>query len=176
MEHIVMIRMVRAGILILVAGLLAGCFKSDKSLIDDAHAAAPFARITYADASGGKKQVLTREGKHYVIKAENGEVGTVRFMAAGKDLYIVEAGGKDRDGKTTFLYALLKMDPAKKTATAYKAIAGKLDTHLPKGLRDCGEGSSQTVCVDSLEAFAGYAKAAMILGAKPDNVWQYSTE
>jgi hypothetical protein len=176
MEHIVMIRMVRAGILILVTVALSGCFKSDRSLIDDAHAAAPFARITYADASGGKKQVLSRDGKHYVIKGENGKVGTVRFLAAGPNLYVVEAGGKDRDGKTTFLYALLKLDPAKKTATAYKAIAGKLDTHLPKGLRDCGEGSSQTVCVDSLEAFAGYAKAAMILGAKPDNVWQYSTE
>ena len=97
-------------------------------------------------------------------------------MAAGKNLYVAEAGGPDRDGKTMFLYALLKIDPAKKTATAYKAIAGKLDTHLPGGLRDCNEGSDQTVCVDSLKAYAGYATAAMTLGAKPDNVWQYETE
>jgi hypothetical protein len=176
MEHIAMIRMVRAGILLLVAGLLAGCFKSDRSLIDDAHAAAPFARITYADASGGEKQVLTRDGKRYVIKADSGEVGTVRFTAAGDDLYVVEAGGKDRDGKTTFLYALLKLDPAKNTATAYKAIAGDLDTHLPGGIRDCGEGSDRTVCVDSLQAYVDYARAAMTLGAKPDTVWQYETE
>ena len=171
-----MIRMVRAGILILVAVALSGCFKSDRSLIDDAHAAAPFAKITYSDASGGEKQVLTREGKHYVIKADNGEVGTVRFMAAGDDLYVVEAGGKDRDGRTMFLYAFLKLDPAKKTATAYKAIAGKLDTLLPKGLRACNDGSDQTVCVDSLKVYADYARAAMTLGAKPDTVWQYETE
>jgi hypothetical protein len=155
---------------------LAGCFSSDKSLIADSDAAAPFAKIIYADASGGEKQVLTREGKHYVINAENGEVGTVRFIAVGDNLYVVEAGGLDRDQKTTFLYALLKLDPAKKTATAYKAIAGDLDTHLPGGLRDCGKGADRMVCVDSLKAFADYAKAAMTLGAKPDNVWQYETE
>lgn len=171
-----MIRMFRAGILLFAAATLSSCFKSDESLIDDAAATAPYARITYSDASGGEKQVLTRDGKHYVIKAENGEVGTVRFMAAGDNLYVVEAGGPDRNGKTMFLYAFLKLDPAKKTATAYKAMAGKLDTHLPPGLRACNDGSDQTVCVDRLKAYVDYAKAAITLGAKPDNVWTYDTE
>ena len=69
-----------------------------------------------------------------------------------------------------------RIDPAKKTATAYKAIAGDMDKTLPKGLRDCGEGSDKTVCVDRLKAYADYATAAMTLGAKPDNVWQYEAE
>jgi hypothetical protein len=171
-----MIRLLGAAILVAMSAALSGCFMSETSLIDDAHAVAPYRKILYADSSGGEKQVLDREGRHYVIKAENGEVGTVRFMAVGDDLYVVEAGGKDRDGKTTFLYALLKVDPAKKTATAYKAIAGDLDTHLPKGLRDCARGSDRTVCVDSLRAYADYAEAAMTLGAKADTVWQYETE
>lgn len=171
-----MVRILRAAIFIAIAASLAGCFKSDASLIGEDKATAPFQTIRYADSSGGEEQVLTREGNHYVIKADNGEVGTVRFMAVGDNLYIAEAGGTDRDGKTMFLFAFLKVDPAKKTATAYKAIAGKLDMLLPSGLRECNDGSDQTVCVDSLKAYADYAKAAMTLGAKPDTVWQYTTE
>jgi len=171
-----MVRILRAAVFLAIAAALSGCFKSDASLIGDDKASAPFATIRYSDSSGGEEQVLTREGNHYVIKADNGEVGTVRFMAAGDNFYVAEAGGKDRDGKATFLYAFLQIDPAKKTATAYKAIAGKLDTHLPGGLRACNEGSDQTVCVDSLKAYVDYARAAMTLGAKPDTVWQYRTE
>ena len=58
-----MIRMFRAGVLLAIAVALGGCFKSDQSLIDDAQATAPYAKITYSDTSGGEKQVLTREGK-----------------------------------------------------------------------------------------------------------------
>jgi hypothetical protein len=155
---------------------LSGCFMSTKSLIDDAHAAAPYAKILYADAGGGQKMTLTRQGKHYVIRSDKGEEGAVRFMAAGDNLYVVEAGGPDRNGKTTFLYAVLKLDPAKKTATAYKAIARDGDTKLPKGLSACDKGSDKTICVTDLAAYAAYAKAAMAAGAKPDTVWQYETE
>ena len=78
-------------IVLLTALGLAGCFTSKEPLFGDAEAVAPYARITYAThgSSDDEKTTLTREGKAYVTKTEDGTM-TLRFMPAGDDLYLAE--------------------------------------------------------------------------------------
>lgn len=153
----------------LLAVGLAGCFTSDKSLIGDADAVTPYARITFGEQNAKERTTLTREGKAYLAKHKDGTL-TVRFKAVEGDLYVVELSTA-KDGKVERLYALLKLDKATNTATTYKAVAGKGD--IGPGLRDCKDG---TICIDDLAAYVALGKAAIASGAKPDATYKVTLE
>jgi hypothetical protein len=149
---------------------LAGCFTSDKSLIGDADAVTPYAKITFGEQGSKDLTTLTRSGKAYIAKKKDGTL-TIRLKPVDPDLYLVEMSGNDKNDKIARLYALLKLDKATSTATTYKAVAEKTD--VGPGLRSCNDGA---VCIDDLNAYLALAKAAIASGAKPDTTYALKLE
>ncbi len=160
----------------LVAALsLAGCFTSEKSLIADDQAVAPYAKITFNEkGSPEDRSVLVRQGKAYVAHAENGSQITVRFMPVGDSLYLTEVTG-DAGGKLVRLYALLKLDDANRVATTYKSVADKSDAG--PGLPLCqSEDATDTVCIEDVNAYVALAKSAIDAGAEADETYDVKFE
>lgn len=166
----------RAAFLILsltVALGLAGCFTSDKSLVTDDKAVAPYARITFVPkASPGDKSTFVRDGKSYVTRLEDGTV-TMRFMPLGDDLYLAESAGEQK-GELLRLYAVVRLDPKKHLAMTYKSLAS--DNDAGTGLTACRRDDSDMVCIDDVNAYVALAKAAIASGAKPDTVYDVKLE
>ena len=162
-------------ILSLLATLgLAGCFTSDKSLITDDKAEAPFAKITFAEhGSPGDKTTLTRDGKAYVAKVDDGSTMTMHFMPLGDDLYLAESSG-EQQGKVLRLYALIKLDRTKNMAMTYKSTADKSDAG--PGLPSCRRQDMDMVCIEDVDAYVALAKAAIASGAEPDTTYDVTFE
>jgi hypothetical protein len=157
-------------VLALAAGL-SGCFTSDKPLIAADKAAFPFETIVFHEKASDQPSKLVHEGSYYVSHEKGGDhIIELRLMPAGDNLYVVEMNGGD-ETPPLYLHALLKVDPAAKTATSYKAVApGKDD--FGAGLRRCDK---DQICIDSLDAYVAYAKAAITAGEKPDAVYELTT-
>ena len=168
--------MVKATLLMLslTAALgLAGCFTSDKPLVTDDTAVAPYAKITFVPkASPDDKSTFVRDGKSYVTRLEDGTV-TMRFMALGDDLYLAESAG-EQEGQLLRLYAVVKLDPKKHLAMTYKSLAHDDDTGA--GLTACRREDSDMVCIEDVNAYVALAKAAIASGAKPDTVYDVTLQ
>ena len=80
-----------------------------------------------------RRRTLTREGKAYVTKTEDGTM-TMRFMPLGDDLYLAESSAEQK-GKTMRLYGVVKLDKAKHLAMTYKTVAH--DGDIGPGLPAC---------------------------------------
>ncbi len=168
----------KTGLPILIISLLAalglaGCFTSDKPLISDDQAAAPYAKITFAEqGSPEDKTTLTREGKAYVTHTDDGSMA-MRFLPLGDDLYLAESTGEQK-GAILRLYAVLKLDAANGTAVTYKAMAGDGDSGT--GLTSCNRQDMDMVCIEDVNAYVALAKAAIATGAKPDATYSVTFE
>ncbi len=158
---------------LLTAFGLAGCFTSDQPLVTDDKAVAPYAKIVFAEqGSPDDKTTLTREGKAYVTKSEDGKM-TMHFMALGDDLYLAESAG-DQDGAVIRLYAVVKLDAKKGLAMAYKVMGQ--DSDIGPGLTHCKPDDSDVVCIEDVDAYVALAKAAITAGAKPDTTYKVSLQ
>ncbi len=158
---------------VLAALGLAGCFTSEKPLFTDDQAVAPYAKITFAEAgSPDDKTTVTREGKAYVAKLDDGTM-TLRFMPVGDDLYLTETSG-DQDGGILRLYAVVRLDPAQNMAMAYKVMAQ--DSDIGKGLAKCQRQDLDAMCIEDVDAYVALAKAAIAAGDKPDSTYNVAFE
>jgi hypothetical protein len=147
---------------------LAGCFTSDAPLFTDDQAAAPYAKITFAEAGSPEDATtLTRDGKTYVARLEEGTM-TMRFMALGDDLYLAESAG-EQDGRIERLYAVLKLDTAQNEALAYLVMAK--DKDVGPGLPKCQRDEMDAICIADVNAYVALAKAAIAAGEKPDTTY-----
>ena len=159
--------------ILLAAFGLAGCFTSDTPLFTDDQAAAPYAKITFAEQNSPEdKTTLTREGKAYVAKLADGTM-TMRFMPLGDDLYLAESAG-EQDGKVLRLYAVLKLDTAQNVALAYKVSAK--DDDVGPGLPKCKHDDIDAICIEDVNAYVALAKAAIAAGAEADTTYSVSFE
>ena len=160
---------------VLVAAFgLAGCFTSDQPLFTDDQAAAPYARITFAEqGSPEDKTTMTREGKAYVARLDDGTV-TLRFLALGDDLYLTESTGGEEGEDAVRLYAVVRLDPAQNIAMSYKALAD--DGDAGQGLPSCTREDMDMVCIEDVDAYVALAKAAIATGAEPDSTYIVSFE
>jgi hypothetical protein len=159
---------------VLLAALgLAGCFTSDQPLFSDSQAVAPYAKITFAENSSPEDTTtVTRQGKSYVAKLENGTM-TMRFMPLGDDLYLAETAG-EQDGTVQRLYAVLKLDKAQGLALAYKVMAQ--DEDVGPGLPKCKRDDMDAICIEDVNAYAALAKAAIAANAKPDTTYKVTLQ
>jgi hypothetical protein len=155
-------------VLALAAGL-SGCFTSDKPLIPPDKAAFPAETIVFHENGSDQPSKLVHERDYYVSHEKDGDhVIQLRLMPAGDNLYVLEMNGGD-ETPPLYLHAFLKVDPTAKTATSYKSVApGKDD--FGAGLHRCDK---DQVCIDSLDAYVAYAKAAVAAGQKPDAVYEF---
>jgi hypothetical protein len=155
---------------------LSGCFVSKKPLIGDDQAVTPFNKITYAEKGSTDTTTLTKEGAGYVAKGKDGDgEGRVRFMKVGDNLYVAELMFTE-NGADHFLHSFLKVDPSARTAESYRVVADESDNNLPAGLSRCDEADVKQVCIERLDAYIDYAKAAITAGGKPEVVYQYDAE
>ena len=134
-------------------------------------AAFPFETIVFHEQASDQPSKLVHEGDYYVSHEKGGDhFIQLRLMPVGDNLYVAELNGGD-ETPPVYLHAFLKVDPAAKTATSYKSVApGKDD--FGAGLRRC---ENDQVCIDSLDAYVAYAKAAVAAGEKPDVVYEFVT-
>jgi hypothetical protein len=160
-------------ITLLAAFGLAGCFTSDKPLFTDDQAAAPYAKITFAEeGSPEDKTTMTREGKAYVADLDDGTM-TLRFMPLGDNLYLTESTGEE-DGKLLRLYAVVQLDPAQNVAMAHKVMAA--DSDIGQGLPNCHRQDMDMVCIENVDAYVALAKATIAAGTKPDTTYNVTLE
>ena len=153
---------------VLVAGLLFGCFASDKPVLHDYQVVAPFQQITFRKQGGEEKPtVLTREGVTYVTGTEADKL-TFRLMAVEDDWFVVELGAV-KDGAPQYLYVYTRADPHNGIAETYRSVAGPND--VGPGLRDCDMG----VCIDDIDAYVAHMKAVIDAGEKPDTIYDITT-
>ena len=134
---------------------------------------APYAKITFSEEGSPEDKVtLTREGKAYVAKTKDGAL-TMRFMAAGDDLYVAESA-TEHEGQTVRLYGVVRLDAAKHQALTYKTMARAGD--IGPGLPACTPGKTNSVCIEDVDAYVALAKAAIAAGAKPDTIYDVTLE
>lgn len=159
----------RASVLLVTALILAGCYKSDTSLIADRDLATPYPSITYRETgSNDEPMSLTRVGKLY--RADDDPNTTMRFLEVEPNWYLVELGGVDNENKPEFLYGYLNVDPDGRAARLYSSVADGA-TPPAAGMHECGD----SVCVDNIDAYVAAARAAVAAGAEPDTTYQFKT-
>ncbi len=144
---------------------LAGCFTSKEPLIGPEDAVFPYQTIVFGDAGNpDDRQTWTRKGDAYSFRPDDSEdrEASVRLKDIGKDLYVVQMEFLDED-KLQRLFALLSVDLAARHAKSYAAIMPDDFQDLP-GLAKCED----VVCIDDLDAYVAYARAAMQSGRPPD--------
>jgi hypothetical protein len=149
--------------LVLTFGL-AGCFTSERSLISDSEAAAPYERITFQTEDDSEIITGLREGSAYVLQEQETDMA-LRFLDTGDDIYVVEVTGVD-GGNIVRLFGALKIDFDAGTATAYKVMGEEQD--VGPGLRQCNDNS---VCIEDLDAYVALARAEIASGADPAGVY-----
>ena len=149
---------------------LAGCFTSSKPLINPSNAVFPFATFTYGEKGSDEPTTFVRQGAAYVLQpAPKGRHIELLFKKLPSGHYLAQMRGDQKSGPV-YLYALLKVDVAGKTAEAFKVVADKADVR--PSMRSCPE---KTVCVDQLAAYVTLGEAAIAAGEKPDTIYDFST-
>ncbi len=147
---------------------LAACYVTDKPLIGDADSVAPYAKMTFqGNDAGDSVSEFVRDGQHYTTTDNDGTLLTLNLKPDG-DYYVAQLGGRDGD-KDQYLYGYLKLDPAKKTALAYRTFGTKDDVR--DGLSACND----VICIDSLDAYVAYAREEAATG-KPDTTFIFTAE
>jgi hypothetical protein len=135
---------------------LSGCFVSKNELITADSADFPFTTMTYVEENSKKTNTLKREGNKYMALGQKDQV-YIRLNKINKDAYIGQMAMTD-NGKSVYLFALLRFSDDRKSFTLSKAVADKDDIAAVKnggtGLSICED---DTVCIPSLKAFAKYA-------------------
>lgn len=148
---------------ILAAIGLSGCFTSTTPLVTDANAVAPYEKISFATVKQPEDwKTLVRKGKAYTTVTDDGEPFELRLRPFGDDLYLAQASSETK-GQAYTLYAFVKLDPDKKTAIAYKAIA-EVEKDAGDGLASCKLDKMTVICVEDVNAYLALAQAAMKAG------------
>lgn len=146
---------------------LAGCYTSDKPLILGSTADFPFTSFSYTD--GDTPMTFVRSAAGYVLDPPNPEgevVLLLRKLPSGH--YLAQLMGQGSDGKTAYLYSVVKLDIAGKTAETYRSV--RKDEDVGPGLRDCEEG---TICIDDLNAYIAKGEASIAAGEEPDTTYEF---
>ena len=147
-----------------LAGGLAGCFTSEKSLVGD-KAVFPFETIVWKEDKGTEEVTMKRQGDHYLFRPKEADSdGYLRFMPAG-DLYVAELEFTE-EGEVNHLYAILKVDLTAKTVEAYASMAP--NNFSEDGFTACEGG----MCIDNLDAYVAYGKRLIDDGRPPDSVYR----
>jgi hypothetical protein len=156
------------------AGLagLAGCYTAEMPLLTEANSVAPYAKITFREEASKDVSTLTRTGNAYTIPAEDGTgVLTLRFMATDRpDWYVVQVHSPPGPSGLDLLYAVLRVDLAKRQAQSFRALAD---------LKNAGAGThlcNDIVCIDDIKAYANAAIAYAEMGGPPDTTYAITVE
>jgi len=149
---------------------LSGCFVSKTPLVGEDKSVAPYQTIAYTQDDEDKTTTLTREGSAYMLRAEGNEV-EIRFADVGDGAYVAQLRSKTEAG-SPILYAFLKVDLAIKTAQGYKIVAKDEDSG--PGLSRCST-TEEEVCIESIEAYADYARKAIAAGEEPETTYNIIT-
>jgi hypothetical protein len=152
---------------------VAGCYTSDAPLLTDANSVAPYAKISFREESAKDLAVLTREGLAYTLPAEDGSGKlTLRFMATDRpDWYVAQVAAPPSGTGLDLMYAAIRIDPAKRQAQSFKAIAAD-PKESAGGFHLCGD----LVCVDDVRAYIASAFAFADRGGAPDAVYEIAFE
>lgn len=148
--------------------LVAGCYTSAKPLITADKAVFPYEKIVYADSADKKPLTLTHEGDAYVQTTDKGEKVQLLFMPVRDDLYVVQFGGDVGTGSLLYLYGLVKLDAAGKSALTYVSVADKSDAG--PGLELCPDNGS--ICLTDLQPYVDHALKLFDAGATPESGYQ----
>lgn len=165
------------GLAIAVAVLsatLAGCYSSDAPLLTDANSVAPYAKATFREATRANADtaVMTRDGKAYRVVDKDGTQLTMRFMATDRpNWYVAQMQGPPGGFGLDLLYAVLKVDLAKREAVAYQVFAPDPKVATP-GHHICRD----NICIDDLKAYTTQAFAYADKGGGPHNVYAITVE
>lgn len=151
-------------VVILMSVGLSGCFTSDGPLITVEQADFPFQTIVFSPEDQEEQVNLQRQATGYVGISDNAVPITFLFKKVADDLYLVQVSGDSEDGPQ-YLYGVLKLDLAAKTAKAYATVAEESDIPADAGLTFCGSG---LVCLKDLDAYLKYAQSVVASGAEPD--------
>ncbi len=146
---------------------LAGCFTSDGPLLTAEKADFPYQKITYAEEYSDAQTVLQRTDDGYVAVSDDAEPVIFLFQKVADDTYLAQVSGKDNTGAAQYLYAVLKIDTAGKTAKAYKAVSDDSDTG--PGREACGDG---LICITDLQAYVDFALKAIADGEEPETTYR----
>lgn len=145
---------------------LGGCFTAKEALIGPADAVFPFERIVFGEVSRpDDRQSLARKGDAYSFRPDdsNEREAFVRLKEVGADLYLYQMEFTE-SGKTTWLYALLRVDVAAGLVRSFAAIRPDA-FEAQAGLSICEQ---DMVCIDDLDAYVAYAKGRIDAGVPPD--------
>src|SRR5262245_15862764 len=106
-----------------LALLLAGCFTSDKPLIAKGEADFPFKSFTYQEVGEDSPETFVRAGDVYTPKPGAGGGVELTFKKLPSGHYLAQLTGDRNDtSEVMYLYAVLVLDEAGKTARAYKLM------------------------------------------------------
>jgi hypothetical protein len=150
-------RVLNALTLMVAIGLLAGCFRSDKPLIDKAQASFPFEELV-VKTEEGETAILRRDGDVYAYidpaKPDRPAEKTILLHLVAEHTYVVqEAGAK---GRSIFLFARRSGD---KITTG--AVCRTIDDAVLKTLgieRESGGGDFADCVAKDLNALVELAK------------------
>jgi len=152
--------------------VLAGCFTSERPLINAADADYPFESLTYMRTDGGEEITLERAADGYFPTAEGKTADKLLLKAMGDDLYVAQVAAPNSDG-SRFLYGLIKVAPDRKAFVVGAGMAEDADLEAVRagvpGLRIC-EQDDDTICIDSLEAYLAYAREARTGAETPHTI------
>jgi hypothetical protein len=152
---------------------LAGCYTADAPLLTEANSVAPFAKISFREQGAKDLSVLTREGSAYTIPSEDGTGKlTLRFMATNRpNWYVAQASAPPSGTPLDLLYAVVRVDLAKREAYSYRALATDPKETGP-GLRLCND----LICIDDVNAYVASALAFADRGGAPDATYEIMVE
>ncbi len=156
-------KLVRENLLLLVlAVVLSGCFRSETALISAEEADFPFSTITYTDP-GGQEITLNRVGDLY-IDPDEGEESAVRIKALDENTYVGQIAVSEDSGQA-FLYGLIRLTDDRKGFYFAHSVADEQAKAAARegkfGFRLC---DGDTVCIDSLDGFVEFAASASDTG------------
>ncbi len=153
---------------------LAGCYSAETALITDANSVAPYAKITYRDKglSTSDTAIMTRDGKLYRLSDKDGAQGNVRFMATERpDWFVAQMEGPSGSDGIERLFAVVKLDTAKREAWTYRSYAADPKVATP-GHHVCKD----AICIDDIKAYVAQAFDFAGKGGKPDVIYDVKLE
>jgi hypothetical protein len=152
---------------------LSGCYTAESPLLNEANSVAPYGKITFREESNKDSATLTRTGTAYTIPSEDGSgTLTLRFQATDRpNWYIAQMSAAPSDNGFDLLYAVLRIDLAKREAVSFKAIAAD-PKESSNGFHICND----IVCIDDLKAYAKAAFDYADKGGSPDVTYEISVE
>jgi hypothetical protein len=153
---------------------LAGCYSADKPLLTDANSVAPYAKISFHDVTTGPSDggTMTRTGTAYTLTDKDGSQLTLRFMATDRpNWYVAQMTAPPSGFGLDLLYAVVRVDPAKRQAQSFRAFATDPKVITP-GHHLCND----LICIDDVKAYASQAIAYADMGGTPDVVYEITLE